>query len=212
MQAEFKTSIDALRPEAEGVVSVAAMGKFGHVLTGDLLPKYAEQVKRGNVFSGGTAATGVAPGTAIGTTGAFTLANPSGSGVVLVPIVASMGYISGTLGAGVVWYLANTNPSAAAVSGTAITVVKNKLSTASPGNAGLAYTTSTLPAAPTILRPAWSLTALLATTAVQPYLVKDDLDGEFVIAPGCSLTLHSTAAAGTSPLVVFGCSWVEIPE
>lgn len=35
--------------------------------------------------------------------------------------------------------------------------------------------------------------------------------GEFVVAPGCAINLHATAAAGTTPLVVFGMVWEEIP-
>jgi len=49
------------------------------------------------LFHAATAATGVAPGTAIGTTAAFSLHNPLGSGVRLAILVASLAYISGTL-------------------------------------------------------------------------------------------------------------------
>ena len=208
MLAELKT-VAALSKLGAGTQDLRG-GEYGQALFGSLSPDYYELVSRGLVFSGGTAATGVSHGTAIGTTGAFTLANPAGSAKNLVPLVCSMGYVSGTLGSGVVWYLANTNPAAAAVTGTAIAVTKNKLG-GGPGNVGLAFTTATLPVAPTILRPAWSVGPLLATTAVPPYLVVDRLNGEYVITPGCSLTLHATCgAAGTSPLVVFGCAWAEL--
>jgi hypothetical protein len=183
-------------------------GEFGQALAG-VLPAHFELVSRGLVFSGATAATGVAPGTAIGTTGAFTLANPLGSAKKLVVLVSSMGYVSGTLGAGVVWYLA-TAPAAAAVTGTVIPVSNNYLGGGGSGHVGRAFTTSTLPTTPTILRPAWSLTALLATTAVQPYLVTDHVNGEIMIAPGCALTLHATAAAGSTPIVSFGMTWAEL--
>lgn len=212
MQAEHRVSVGPVPTGGDGAPVMPALGRFTHSLTADLLPKFYEAVSRGYVFSGGTAVTGVAPGTAIGTASPFTLANPSGSGKVLVPIRTTCAYISGTLGAGSAHYVANVNPAAAAVSGTAITVVKNRLSTSTPGNVGLLFTTATLPATPTVLRPAWSWAPLLATTALAPYLIKDDLDGEIVVAPGCALSIESTATGGSTPLVAFGMTWVELPE
>lgn len=172
--------------------------------------RYMDAVLRGRVFSGGTAATGVAPGTSIGTTAAFSLYNPNGSGVNLVVLKVSMGYVSGTLGAGLVHYLANTNVAAAATTGTAITAV-NALLGGGLAAQGKPLTTATLPVAPTILRPFCSLDATLATSVVGPWRIEEDVDGEFIVAPGCTLSLHGTAAAGTSPLVCFGVTWEECP-
>lgn len=171
--------------------------------------RYHDGAIDGRIFHASTAATGVAPGTAIGTTGAFTLHNPLGSAVNIAILVASMGYISGTLGAGVVWHLVNLDPSAAAPTGTAITERPGKVT----GGAGLgiALTTSTLAVAPAIIRPFCSLGASLASTAVQPWMATEDVGGAIVLPPGCSYTLHATAAAGTSPLVAFGVTWEEIP-
>lgn len=160
-----------------------------------------------NVFYAMTALTGVAPGTAVGTTGAFTLHNPVGSEVNLVILEGFMGYVSGTLGAGVVTWNVNTNDDAAAPTGTDIVEV-NAL-TGEQGSVGRALTTSTLPAAPTPIRPFCSLGASLASTAVQPWQVRDRVDGAIVVAPGCSVTLHATAAGGSTPLVVFGVLWKE---
>ena len=169
--------------------------------------KYAEAVLRGIVWSGSTAATGVAPGTSVGTTAAFSLYNPIGSGVRLVVLRTTMGYISGTLGAGTVHYLANTNPSATATTGTAITAKNALLSDAT--SAGRPFTTATIPS-PSLLRPFCSLQASLASTAVAPWYMVDDVDGEFIVPPGCTLSLHATAAGGSSPLVVFGMTWAEV--
>lgn len=212
MQVESLVSVGTLPTAGDGAVTAAILGKFKHGLVSQLVPRYFEAASRGYVFSGGTAVTGVAPGTAIGTTSPFTLANPSGSGKILIPIRVTCAYISGTLGAGAAHYVANTNPAAATVTGTAITVVKNKLSTGTAGNSGLLFTTATLPATPTVLRPAWSWAPLLATSVVLPYLIKDDLDGEFVVGAGCALSIESTATAGASPLVAFGITWAELPE
>lgn len=172
--------------------------------------EYQEMALRYNSYWAQTAATGVAPGTAIGTTAAFALANPAGSGVNLILLKAAMGYVSGTLGAGVVQYCASANVVGAAVTGTPIAPVPALI-----GNgrtpAGKPFTTATLPAAPAPIGPFASLGASLATTAVQPWQVVDDVKGAIAIAPGAALSLQATAAGGSTPLVVFGVFWVELP-
>jgi len=123
-----------------------------------------------------------------------------------------MGYVSGTLGAGMVVYAANVNPIAAAVTGTDITVRNMLLGGARSDGQTIALTTSTLPVAPDIIRPAFLLDASLATTAaVGAKPMVDYVDGAIVLAPGSTLTLHGIAAAGSSPRVVFGNIWAELP-
>lgn len=170
--------------------------------------QYHDAARDGRLFHSATAATGVAPGTAIGTTAAYSLHNPLGSGVDIAILVVSMGYISGTLGAGVVWHLVNLDPSAAAPTGTAITERPGKV-TGGVG-LGIALTTATLAVAPAIIRPFCSLTALVAATAVAPWAITEDVGGAIIIPPGCTYSLHATAAAGTSPLVAFGVTHEEI--
>lgn len=194
---------------ADGSANPLRQDKTGALVTTWGHGAYQEAVIRGNVYAAGTAVTGVAPGTSIGTTAAYTLFNPKNSGRNLVVLLASMGYISGTLGAGTVFYVANVNPAAADVSGTAIVPVNLLLGGAR--GVALPFTTATLPTTPTVVRPAWSLTALLASTAVAPYVIKDALDGEMVIAPGCALSLEGVTAAGSTPLVAFGMVWEEVP-
>lgn len=206
MEAEGKVGSQTL---SDGVLSTLALGRYGQAMTTDLLARYYAAAKAGQVFSAGTAATGVSPGTAIGTTSPFTLANPSGSGKDLSVLRVSMGYVSGTLTAGIVHYVANVNPAAAAVTGTACTVVSSYLSTSSPGAKGLAFTTATLPVTPTVLRPFCSILPMLATTVTQPWQVMEEVAGEFVIAPGCSLSLEGTATGGSTPLVCYGITWME---
>ena len=143
-----------------------------------------------------------------GATAAFSLHNPLGSGVRLAILVASLAYISGTLGAGVVWHLVNLDPSAAAPTGTAITE-RPGIVTGGVGQ-GVALTTATLAVAPAIIRPFCSLQASLASTAVAPWVVNEDVGGAIVLPPGCTYSLHATAAGGASPLVGFGVTWEEI--
>lgn len=195
---------------AAGATVPLAVGKYNELMMGALVPRRFEATQRSMVYSGCTAATGVAPGTTIaGTTMAFSLYNPLNSGYLLVPLRASIGYVSGTLGAGTVYWLANTNTAAAATTGTAITVSNARLGMAAD-NIGKLFTTATVPANPTALRPAFILDASLASTVSRPVIATDDLDGEFIVDQGATLSLHATAAAGSTPLVVFGITWLEI--
>jgi len=193
----------------DGVSASLRFGRLSDLIVNDGHARYKEAVSRGRVFSGGTAATGVAPGTAIGTTAAFAITNPLGSGFNLVILRASMGYVSGTLGAGVIHYLANTNTQLALPTGTAITAVNALLGS---GNAAVArpFTTATI-ASPTILRPFVSSVAMTAAQTHAPWQTVDEVAGEFIVTPGATLSLHGTMTAGSSPLVVFGMTWEEVP-
>lgn len=161
----------------------------------------------GRLFHAATAKTGVAPGTDIGTTAAFALHNPTGSGKLLIIRKASLGYVSGTLGAGAVYHCVNSNPAAAAPTGTAIVEIPGLLNVNAP--VGIALTTATLAAAPAIVRPFCNLTALLASTAVGVYQATEDLEGAIVLPEGCTYSLQAVAAAGSTPLVVYGVTWEE---
>ena len=140
-----------------------------------------------------------------------TMANgDDGSAVELIPWADRCVQVTGTFGAGVVTWNANSDDDAAAPTGTAVTEV-NMLIGGSANANGRALTTATVPT-PTPIRPFASLGAPLATTALGPWVIKDRVDGAIVVKPGCSISLHATAAAGTSPLVVFGVTWQEVAE
>lgn len=192
-----------------GATGPVRLGDSSEVVVGLAHAKYYEAVVRGNCFHAQTAATGVAPGTAIGTTAAFALYNPQGSGKNLVVLQTSVGYISGTLGAGTLHYVGHISPTQTAFSGTAITA-RNALIGSSNTGVGLAYTTATVPSGGSGLRTLCSLTALLASTAVAPYPLVDDVDGAIIIAPGGGISIQATAAAGSSPLVVISACWEEV--
>jgi hypothetical protein len=196
--------------QADGTTPQARAGKEGQMIVGTAHGKYTEATSRGNCYAAQTAATGVAPGTAIGTTAAFALGNPKGSGKRLIIQKLAMGYISGTLGAGVVQICINNDPTEAAPSGTAITP-KNLDVGAANNSVATPLTTATLASNSKAIGILCSLGASLASTAVQPWQVEKDVDGEIVIEPGCTLSLQATAAGGSSPLVVFNATWEEVP-
>lgn len=200
--------IGGLQTIGAGSQAQPGLDKNGALLVSGLHARYYRMVKEGNVYLAQTAVTGVAPGTAVGTTAAFALYNPAASGKDLVVLKLGMGYVSGTLGAGEVSLCVSTNTVAAATTGTAIPA-RNAYVGAAANNVGSALTTATLPATPTPVGVFCSLTALLASTAVQPYTVENYLDGLTIVQPGATISLQATAAAGSTPLVVYSVVWYE---
>ena len=200
-----------LRRLKDGAMDFLRLSPGGGVVSIQGAASFQEAVRNGNCYVAETAATGVAPGTSVSTTHAFTLYNPVGSGVNLVVWRASVGYVSGTLGAGVIHYVGPTPGNATAVTFSAAITPVNLLLNNARSATGRPGTTATVPANPLVLRPFGSMGASLASTAVQPWMLTENVDGEFVVTPGGYLSLHSTAAGGSTPLVVIGMSWEEVP-
>lgn len=194
----------------DGSTGEGRIGRTGEEILSQLHPDLYETTKRGNLFSGATAVTGVAPGTAAGTTAAFALYNPSNSGFDLVIQKASMSYLSGTLGIGFVnWYVHTaTTQAGAAVTGTAITAVSGNGS--GRGAVGRPLTTATVVAG-VLARLFGNLPPMLASSVLAPWRLDDDVNGALIVPPGAAVSLQATAAAGTSPLVIYGCTWEEVP-
>jgi hypothetical protein len=187
----------------------ARAGKTGELVIGQAHGDLYEAASRGNVWSACTAVSGVAPGTALGTTSAFYLHNPLNSGKNLVILSASMGYLSGTLGAGSTYLTTHSGVAVANPTGTAITPINGLLAGGSVSGVGKAFTTATV-ITQIALRPLLSFGPMLATSVFQPTPCNFRLDGEFIVAPGYGIGLHSIATAGTTPLVLFGMSWEEV--
>ena len=190
----------------DGTVRTARLDKEGGLV---VAPGLAEYARRGLLYTGMTAVTGIAPGTTIGTTPAIAIGNPVGSGKTILIMVVTCGYVSGTLGAGIITYCANKPASAHTLtSGTAIVPYNSK------GNTSIAniVTGGTLSVAPGVVRPFASLQASLASTAVAPWTLKDEPMGEIAIEPGGIISLQATAAAGSTPLVAYGITWVELVQ
>ncbi|HYD99853.1 MAG TPA: hypothetical protein VEH84_10750, partial [Alphaproteobacteria bacterium] len=165
--------------------------------------------------------SGVAPGTALGTTACLALYNPRGSGKLLSITRVSLGYVSGTLGAGTVFHCANVPTDTGAVGavaspsgGTSLSVYNRRfgyqVQAASAAPVGLARVGATV-TAPVAIGVFCSLQASLATTAVAPWMMVDDVAGRIVIEPGFCYQLQAVAAAGSTPLVSPGVEWEEIP-
>jgi hypothetical protein len=201
-------TVGGTTPSFTGVY-VTAICKDG-VSQDDLYGDFYLPSINSTMYEASTATSGVAPGTTIGTTGAFTLYNPKTSTRNLVVQEINMAYVSGTLGSGAVYLCANTNPAASAPTGTSITPVCTYIGSTITAQAQ-AFTTSTLPASPTMIRGLWTLTPMLATSVFQPFVLEETTQGRYVIQPGCALSLEAVAGSGSSPKVVFSMSWIEVP-
>jgi hypothetical protein len=120
-----------------------------------------------------------------------------------------MGYVSGTLGAGSVLLAAVLSQVTVPTTGTELVPVCTDLGM--PRGVGRIFTGSTYVSTPQILYPMFQFGAALATSVYQISDCINVVDGSVIVEPGTAICLQAIAAAGTSPLVVFGMKWEEIP-
>lgn len=148
---------------------------------------------------------GVATSTALSTTQTgFTLTNPAGTGITLVPLQFRGSVSAAPAGAAPLVFGANVNPVATAVTqGTPLTVRPAILGKTSTG-AGLAASAATLPAAPVVVR---TLQAPVAASSITPAQVNDDINGALCLNPGTALSLSSITTAVTG---IWSMVWEEI--
>lgn len=169
---------------------------------------YTEGARYGMYMCGANAVAGVAPGTALSTTPPLALWNPPSSNRKLSLLKTSMGYVSGTLGAGSVVLAAVLSQTTVPSTGTELVPVCTDLGM--PRGVGRLFTGSTWVSTPQILYPIFQFGAALATSVYQISDCIDVVDGSIVLEPGSGIMLQGIAAAGTSPLVIFGMVWEEL--
>jgi hypothetical protein len=173
---------------ADGTTPVGRAGKTGEQCVSQAHGKYYEAAHRGVLFAACEQGTGVAPGTALGTTAFFVLYNPRNSGKRLAVKKVAVGYISGTLGAGTLYHCVNNSATQTAPSsGTLLTPTCLDVGNAS-APVGVARVGATV-VAPVAVRPYATLNAMLATTATNPVDLWEDMEGEIVLEPGTSYQL-----------------------
>lgn len=197
---------------AAGATVTASADTTGGTRTAPARGKHADAASRGEIYNGSTAVGGVAPGTSLTTSGQHTaLYNPPSSGKNLELLVCSLGFVSGTLGAGFMAY-AQVITGIAGTTNVMVGTERTTRSTKLNGGAGAGrfYEDCSPTVAPTILRPAFNFGAFVTTTAALPGALKDELDGEFIVPPSTSFIVSGIAASGTSPLVVVGLTWQEV--
>lgn len=132
-------------------------------------------------------------------TPALTLYNPMGSGKIGVLIYAGCVNTVAFAAASVIWIGANTNISAAAVTGTAATV-RNSLLGNGVQSSLQAFTAATLPAAPVAVATLGvGLTGAITTTPTAGTLGRF-FDGSLIVYPGAAISIQTSTASGASGL------------
>jgi hypothetical protein len=194
---------------SEGTPAPLRLCKLGGLVSTNLCGKYAEATARGMRNVASNVVAGVDHGASLSTTPPFALWNPTGSGKLLLLMRAAMGYVSGTLGAGFIAAALNTAQPSAPTTGSALTVAN--LNPMFSAGAGKAYTGSTITVAGSLIRPLFNMAPILATSAISPPFVSENLiDGSIVVPPGAVFVMQGVATAGTTPRVVFSLEWDEV--
>lgn len=192
-------------------------GRTGEQIVSALHGKYYEQAARGNVYFITTVAAGLAIPITSTTSPILVLWNPSGSGKNAVLLRYGAAYVSGTSIATAIGLMYVTNAGNTVATGAVFTA----FNAATPFNGVLgsgnpsamrssAAGTNTLTTASTN----WAITlagesALIATTAMNPYSVVYDFDGAIIVPPGVAVFPAGTAATGA--LLSQTLMWEEVP-
>lgn len=185
----------------------------------ELHGKYYKQTSAGNTFFISTIAAGLAVPISSTTTPTVALWNPSNSGKNAVLIRYTAAYVSGTSVATPIGlaYI----PNAGSAIGTAapfVTFTQSVLGatlfngTLGGGNATKMYAsaagTITITGSGTWLMTMLGESALIATTAMNPYEAKYEFDGSLILPPGAAVFVAATAA--TAALLAQTLWWEEV--
>lgn len=193
---------------SDGSILTIRADKTGAPVFAQAHGAYAEPAYRGAIMDACNSVAGIAHGTALSTTPPICLWNPPSSGKNLSILKVSLGYVSGTLGAGSIVY--GVVPSQVTVPSGGTELTPQCALLGAPRGVGRAFAGSTLAATPTILRPAFTIGAF-AGGANTPIDTIDIVDGSIIVALGTVFVVQGIATAGTSPLVIFAITYEEIP-
>ena len=170
----------------------------GNLLTNNFAALYQEAVLNGGVYSVANQ-TGITTQAGLSaTTPALTLYNPAGSGKLGVLVYAGCVNTVAFAAASVIWLGANTNLSAAAVTGTLTTAHRNNKLGSASSNSIQALLAATLPAAPVAIATLGvGLTGAITTVPQIPTLGRS-FDGAVIIGEGATLSFQTSTASGAS--------------
>jgi hypothetical protein len=190
---------------SDGIFANVRADRQGGVIVSELNPRYYENTYRGQKFSACLTAAGVI-GVLAATNVSYALYNPPSSGKNLVLVAASFAGSTTVFGTGAVFFA--YNPQAAAPVGTvALTIKSNLLTGNAAASVAQAFSSATLLATPIAVRPFFGA-ALTATVGSSMPVVKDDIGGEIIVAPGGVLSIQGSTAAVATGFV--GISWDEV--
>jgi hypothetical protein len=180
-------------PIADGSQNLyPTVNRFSSALVAGYSAEYEEYVSRGECYCACNQSV-VTWGTVLTATAVtFTLYNPAGSPVDLVLLSTGITFAACST-AGSLVYAANVNNAAVIPATNTLLTVRNARLDGS-GGFGIAYSVTTLPAAPVAIRTAafGPVTATAATGAIV-----DDVKGGIVIGPNTAVTIQGITIVGT---------------
>jgi hypothetical protein len=206
-----------LRNEHDGIANVDALriSRDGAQVVTLAHGAYFEQCVRGRVYTGVSAVGGIALITTATTGNHPTLWNPSDSGRYVSIIRLSLGWVSGNNAPGTLaWYTTSNTGSTVATAAPIATFTQvapvGVIGGALDNRARWSPTTNTFTAAPAYHRNSGiSLFTGVAATAVAPFVIRTDYDGELILAPGSAISLCSVAATTTAVFQI-ALVWEEV--
>ncbi len=181
-------------PAADGALvdRLIRTGRTGEIIIGYGVAEYEEAASRGELMCASGQAE-VTFGTALTLTAVtFTLYNPVGSPVDLVLMNVGVTVRTATT-AGHIVLAANVNNSAAIPSTNTALTVRNCRLDGSSGY-GVAYSITTLPAAPVIVR---TIAYVQSTTPLNTGIISDDVKGAVILGPNTAVTVQGLTIVGT---------------
>jgi hypothetical protein len=188
-----------------GTPAELRLGATRELIVGHAHSRYHEAVSRGTVFHASMQAASALGAALTATAVTLTLYNPSGSGVLLVPLRVRVGISTIPAANAIIALVGNVNPLAAAPTATTAAVIRcNKLNQI-PGR-GQAFTAATLPAVPVVLCPLGTVLAGTATATMPNG--SEELAGEFELPENTAVTIQ---AIGSAVSGIVSLSWEEIP-
>lgn len=207
------------RNDADGLTTNDAdrTGRDGGKVVTQLHGKYYEQASRGSLYTGVSASGGIALIVPAAGGGHPTLWNPSDSDSNLSIVRLELSWVSGNNAPGAIeWAAVPGNAGSTHATGAPIATATRVSPVGVLGgalsNKGIwSPTTNTFTAAPVFHRPAgMSLFTGIGATAVAPFMLRAEYDGDFVIAPGKAVCLCFQAAT-TTALFQVAVTWEEVP-
>ena len=206
MPVPVQSLVGPVGPGVAGSNYQPRLGPTGELVENQMYGKYYEATRLGLVYTVSQAVAGVALLTATSTTVNFAFYNPPASGKRAILLKTTFGYVSATMTAGSIVYAVNASP-VNTVTGTALTINNNLQF--GPASAMQAFSTATIGAASTLLRPSKYSNVVMAATATNaPWQWDEDLDGSIVVPPGGAFMVGGNIALGT--VVCIALTWIEI--
>ena len=204
---------------SNGATPDALAGKAGQQIVSDLHGKFYEQASRGNLWYLTTVVAGLAVPISTTTAPTVMLWNPAGSGKNAVLGRFNAAYVSGTsvatsIGLAYAANVGNVTATAAPITAFVQSAVGTNLFNGLFGSGYTSVMRSSAAGTNTVTAGTWFKTlagesALIATTAMNPYVVDYDFQGECIIPPNVAIWVVGAAASGA--LLSQTLSWVEVP-